>query len=80
MAEIPLEDFLKAYAMRRAEKSGLSLSDDDLKAVASMNSRSDVGNYLSNMTVKPKAKPKKARQRKSSKSESDEKNESESNE
>tara|TARA_R110002020_G_scaffold100622_1_gene237711 strand:+ start:342 stop:605 length:264 start_codon:yes stop_codon:yes gene_type:complete len=58
MADTDLIAFLKAYGTRRAEKFGLKLSEDDLKAISSMSSRKDVKEYISTMGEKPVEKPK----------------------
>ena len=83
MAEIPLSEFLTAYALRCAEKSGVTLSDDDLKVVSGLSHKKEVRNYVSTVekpAPKPKAK-KTSRQKKSVKSsESDENKQSESEE
>jgi hypothetical protein len=76
-------EFISAYALRRAEKLRLSLSDEDLEAISLMDNRKSVRDYVATLVEKPVEKPKKksSRQKKSVKSsESDEKNESESNE
>tara|TARA_R100000458_G_C8235331_1_gene215846 strand:- start:765 stop:1013 length:249 start_codon:yes stop_codon:yes gene_type:complete len=77
-------EFISAYALRRAEKLKLTLSEDDLSAISLLDDRKSVRDYLATLVEKPVEKPKAkktSRQKKSVKSsESDEKKQSESEE